>query len=362
MLIQTARAAKAVPPTDLNLLQAQLDLERRMVSFDSYDMTVRQIFEMFVEDAIFVPPEYQRQFVWDPARSSQLIESIFLGIPVPSLFMATNSDATWEIVDGVQRMSTLIHFMAGAKIELLERINREAELTIDGLEKVTELNGKRYSDLPKSLQLLFQTRPIRVTVLNDKSDLSVRFDLFERLNTGGVLLSNQEIRNCIFRGPFNEQLKKLATDTHFRTAVRLKDSDTRNGTAQEYVLRFFAYLDDRQKFQHSVKGFLNDYMKGNARQKIAPTNVKLFKNTMSLLATAFPNGITRGQASTTSAVLFEALSIGLAEALRSGKRVKHEKLPLLVADARLKTLTTGATNSNKMLSGRIDHVIKNLTT
>jgi hypothetical protein len=348
------------PTIDQNALQNQLDLERRMVSFDSYDMTVRQIYEMFTENAIYVPPEYQRQFVWDQQRSSQLIESIFLGIPVPSLFMATNSDSTWEIVDGVQRMSTLIHFMAGTDAELLKRVNRDAVLSIQGLEKITELNGQLYSSLPKSLQLLFQTRPIRVTVLNDKSDSSVRFDLFERLNTGGVLLTNQEIRNCIFRGQFNEQLKKLSTDSHFKTAIKLKDSDNRNGTSEEYVLRFFAYLDERQNFQHSVKNFLNSFMKANAQKKIAPSKVTLFKDTMAALAKAFPQGITRGQASTTSAVLYEALSVGLAEAIRSGQQVHTARLSNLVTDPMLRKLTTGATNSNRMLTGRIEYVTEKL--
>lgn len=350
----------ATPTIDQNALQNQLDSERRMVSFDSYDMTVRQIYEMFVENAIFVPPEYQRQFVWDQERSSQLIESIFLGIPVPSLFMATNSDSTWEIVDGVQRMSTLIHFMAGSNEDLLKRVNREKALSIEGLEKITEMNGQGYSSLPKSLQLLFQTRPIRVTVLNDKSDSNVRFDLFERLNTGGVLLTNQEIRNCIFRGQFNEQLKKLSGDSNFKTAIKLKESDRRNGTAEEYILRFFAYLEGRQNFQHSVKNFLNDFMKTNAQKKVAPAKVTLFKDTMAELANAFPHGITRGQATTTSAVLYEALAVGLAEAIQSGQQVHTSRLAHLVSDQTLRKLTTGATNSNRMLNGRIEYVIDKL--
>ncbi|MEN2671089.1 DUF262 domain-containing protein [Herbaspirillum huttiense] len=198
--------------TGLARLQTQLETERRLVSFDSYDMTVRQIYDMFREGAVKVPPEYQRQFVWGTERESELIESIMLGIPVPSLFMATNSDSTWEIVDGVQRLSTIAHFM-GEDTKILSLINRPSLLKISGLEKLSALNDISYVDLPKSIQLMFMTRPIRVTVLNDKSDLNVRFDLFERLNTGGVSLTNQEIRNCIFRGPFNEAdlLPKIST-------------------------------------------------------------------------------------------------------------------------------------------------------
>lgn len=88
----------------------QLEKERRTVSFDVYDFAVRQILDMIGSKDINVAPEYQRKFVWEDTRQSEFIESVFLGIPVPSIFMATNKDSTWEVVDGVQRLSTLIHF------------------------------------------------------------------------------------------------------------------------------------------------------------------------------------------------------------------------------------------------------------
>jgi hypothetical protein len=347
-------------PKSVSALQAQLDTERRMVSFDSYDMSVRQLYEMFQEEAISVPPEYQRQFVWEEARESELIESIFLGIPVPSLFMATNADSTWEIVDGVQRLSTLVHFVAEPS-DILTRIGRTEPLKVKGLEKLTEFNGSTYASIPKSLQLAFQTRPIRVTVLNDKSDLNVRFDLFERLNTGGVSLTNQEIRNCIFRGPLNEQLKKLAKSPNFRTVVRLKASEYQNGTAEEFVLRFFSYFENRLEFEHSVKGFFNAYMKANASKKIATRSLNLFNSTMSALAGAFPQGVTRGQSTTTSAILYEALAIGVADALAEGISVKKQDLVALVSDGKLRRLTTGATNSRSMLLNRIAYVKNHLS-
>lgn len=344
----------AASPARLTKLQSQLDKERRLVSFDSYDMTVKQMFEMFQDGSIFVPPEYQRQFVWDETRESNLIESIFLGIPVPSLFMATNADSTWEIVDGVQRLSTIAHFMGG--LDVAAEVGRQKVLKIKGLEKISELDGLSYADLSKSMQLLFQTRPVRVTVLNDKSDLSVRFDLFERLNTGGVLLTNQEIRNCIFRGEFNADLKKLSKSKDFLRAVKLKESDQFNGTAEEYVLRFFAYLNDRDKFEHSVKDFLNDYMKRNSSKKIPASQKKLFRDVMAILAKVFPDGITRGQSSTTSAVLYEALAVGVAVAIKDGRSVRATRLRNLVSDTKLSKFTTGATNSRRMLTSRVDYV------
>ncbi len=340
-------------------LQIQLDAERRLVSFDSYDMTVRQIFEMFDESAIFVPDEYQRQFVWDEARESELIESIFLGIPVPSLFMATNKDSTWEIVDGVQRLSSIAHFITDGE-QVLNRITRKAPLVIQELEKLSKLNNHTFSSLPKALQLLFMTRPVRVTVLNDKSDLNVRFDLFERLNTGGVLLTNQEIRNCIFRGAFNDSLKKVVGFEDFLRVVKLRESDAKNGTAEEFALRFFAFLDRYQQFEKSVKGFLNDYMKENSAKAIPPKRLSLLKKVFAVLRAAFPEGINRGVTRTTPVNLFEALSVGVALALNGGKEPDIKKLHNIVDDPTLKRLTTGATNSNKMVRGRIEYVRDNI--
>lgn len=339
----------------LNRLQKQLEEERRLVSFDSYDMTVRQIFDMFVEKAIFVPPEYQRQFVWDIKRESVLIESILLGIPVPSLFMATNRDSTWEIVDGVQRLSTIAHFINPSS-ESLESINRKTQLKIAGVEKLTELEGFTFSDLPKSVQLMFMTRPIRVTVLNDKSDLSVRFDLFERLNTGGVLLTNQEIRNCIFRGVFNKNLKDLAKNQDFSTVVKLKESAQQNGMVEEFILRFFAYYENHDLFDGSVKDFLNEYMKVNSDKALTPSKISLFKKTFAVLAAAYPEGITRGQSSTTGANLYEALSVGVALAIKAKRDIKIDVLKKLAENQELKKLTTVGTNSRRMLLARIHFV------
>lgn len=336
-------------------LQQQLDSERRLVSFDSYDMTIRQIYDMFAEGAIFVPPEYQRQFVWDEKRESELIESIFLGIPVPSLFMATNPDASWEIVDGVQRLSTIAHFV-GDSSALLKAINRNAALAIIDLEKLSALNDLTFGELPKSMQLMFMTRPIRVTVLNDKSDQNVRFDLFERLNTGGILLTNQEIRNCIYRGLFNDSLRKMAALSDFKKVVRFRESDLKNGTAEEYVLRYFAYLYNYKNFEKSVKDFLNGYMKENSSRPIPPSKTQLFKKVLMVLAAAFPNGISRGKTTITPANLFEALSVGTALAIQSGIEPDTKKLQHLVNDKKLKALTTAGTNNPRMVSGRIELV------
>lgn len=337
----------------ISSIQSQLENKRKTVSFDSYDLSVRQVLDMVEAGNIFVPPEYQRQFIWDSERQSALIESVFLGIPVPSLFLATNPDSTWEVVDGVQRLGSLSHFVGSAA--LLEKIKRETALVLNGLSKIDSLNGASFQDLPKSIQLHFFTRPIRLTVLNDRSDLAVRFDLFERLNTGGVSLTPQEIRNCVYRGPFNDSIKELAQSDDFRAVVKVHDKKSLNGTYEELVLRFFAYLNDYQNFDHLVKDFLNKYMNDNRYSPINAEDKTLFVETIALMRESFPNGISRGRA-VTPVNLYEALAVGVALSLRQGKNIPADKIPPLIQDAKLKEFTGAGSNQKKFVAGRIEHV------
>lgn len=350
--VNVPQAEPAVPESQN--LTLQLDKERRNVSFDNYDLAVRQLLDMLSSKDINVAPEYQRKFVWEEARQSEFIESVFLGIPIPNLFMATNKDATWEVVDGVQRLSTLINF-AGTD-SLREGILRsDVPLTLTGLEKLTAFNEKKLSDLPKSVQLAFQNRPLRVTVLNDKSDMNVRFDLFERLNSGGVKLQPQEIRNCVYRGPFNLELKRLAQQEHFRTVVKVSSDDETNGTYEELVLRFFAFLQNYRDFEHSVLDFLNSYMAAANQQMPSPAILAIFGHTFDFLATELPDGIIRAKR-ITPFNLFEAIAVGTALVVQSSGNPRSGVLAGLLNDEELRQLTSGGTNRKKMVIGRIEFV------
>ncbi|MEL7641022.1 MAG: DUF262 domain-containing protein [Solidesulfovibrio sp.] len=335
-------------------IQGQLNQERKLVSFDNYDLSVRELLTMFENKDIIVPPDYQRKFIWNEDRQSKLIESIFLGIPIPNIFMATNSNSTWDIVDGVQRIGTLVHYCGSE--QMLKLIKKEKNLEISHLEKFTSINEMTFSQLQRPVQLSFYTRPVRVTVLDDKSDFGVRFDLFERLNTGGVLLSPQEIRNCVFRGDFNDDIKELARDENFNSVVRLKPVDEHNGTREEFVLRFFAFLDNYKYFEHSVKDFLNDYMENNKNQKISNNKKKIFFKAFRFIKESLPGGINRGSRNLTPVNLFEAVAVGTALALMEKKEISTSTLQWIVNHEELKKYITAATNSRRMVEGRINFV------
>ncbi len=302
---------------------------------------------------IAVAPAYQRKFRWDPERSSKLIESLMLGVPVPSVFMATNEDNTWEVVDGVQRIHTIVNFAGTADTRATLAIKEPLRLT--GLTKIPAFNGFTFEDLPAGLQRHFTTRPIKVITLSDKSDLVVRYDLFERLNTGGIILSPQEIRDCIYRGDFADWIEERTKHPGFRATVRLTPLQSEDATAEECVLRFFAFRDRYKEFDHSVKDFLNDYMKESSESFDYVGNELVWDRTFSELARVLPHGITRKKTrNVTPLNLFEGIAVGASFALDKRPTLDGSEVEVWLLSKELRTFTTGATNSRPAIKGRIE--------
>lgn len=271
--------------------------------------------------------------------------------------MATNPNSSWEVVDGLQRLTSIVNFIGDAN-QLENTSVTYTKLKLIGLDKLEAMNGICFADLPKSMQIMLLTRPLRVTVLNDRSDFNVRYDLFERLNTGGITLHEQEIRNCIFGGEFNEFIKELSLDVNFRAVVKMTDNAKRNGSYEELVLRFFAYLEDQETFVHSVKGFLNQYMEKKTKSfKNKSQLLRIFNQAFGVIKDSLPDGIVRGsRKNITPIILYEAISVGTALAVKEGKNIDQNSLKQLLDNLDLKKLTTGATNSKKMVFDRIDFV------
>lgn len=339
-------------PTSEQLAQ-QLGEQRRTVDFDTFDIQLQELLRMLDDGQISVAPAYQRQFRWDPARCSQLIESLMLGIPIPNLFMATNEDNTWEAVDGVQRLSAIVKFAGGETLR--KKMKLDGALILENLQKIDRFNGMTFDDLPPHIQQHVRTRPLKVVTLNDKSNTVVRFDLFERLNTGGVLLTQQEIRDCVYQGDFADKLDELASTEDFNTVVRLTSKQNRDGTLEECVLRFFAFLDRYKQFDHSVTEFLNGYMKESSRKFDFVVREREFRVVFKEMAKIFPDGITRpGRKGKTPLNLYEGVAVGAALAIRKNGHLDIHDLQTWMASDELRTYTTGATNDRSAVRGRIE--------
>lgn len=336
--------------------RAQLTAQRHKVDFDSYDVTVDELVRRVGSNRIEIAPAYQRQFRWDVERQSQLVESLLLGIPVPSLFMATNVNAdtgvTWEVVDGLQRLLSLVNFLGDPETRTNARLEG-APTRLTGLEKLTELEGLSARELPTDILTGLLDRPIKVIVLNDKSDLKVRFDLFERLNTGGIKLTDQEVRASVFMGEFIDLLDELAATPEFETVVVLGRAQQQDGTAQEYVLRFFAFADRYRAFDHSVRDFLNDYCADGAERPRRSARTNQFLTTFQFLARCFPNGL-KSRKGTTPVNLFEGVSVGAHLALLQNPALELPRSLEWLKSDEIKQMTTGATNNRTRVSGRIE--------
>ena len=333
-------------------LQEQLDSQRKKVDVDHFDLTVRELVRMAEQNELHRAPEYQRHFRWDEETESRLIESLFLGLPVPSLFVATNADGTWEVVDGLQRLSTLLHFVSEDE-KSLEDVGKDDNLLLQGLEKLPDFNGKTFASLPVPLQLAFGRRGLRVTALSDKSDSEARFEMFERLNTGGVALTAQEVRACIFQGPFNEMLRDLAESKTFKSMVKLQKTRQDDGTREELVLKFFAYLNDRTRFDGAVTQFLNNYMERAAKDFDISAGRELFHEVVDRIGSLLDGKpfVRKGYANTPINQL-EAVMVGAGELIREDAPFGTPKSDWL-NDEELIASSTKGTNTTTNLRRRI---------
>lgn len=338
---------------DANKLSEQLEVQRRKVDADNFDVTVRELTRMATEGELDRAPEYQRQFRWSEEQESKLVESIFLGLPVPTIYVATNKDGTWELVDGLQRVSTLIHYLADP-IDSVASVGKLEPLKLSGLEKLSDFNNLVFGELPLAVQLAFLKRPLRVTALSDKSDVDVRFDMFERLNTGGIALTPQEIRACIFQGKLSDFLRELAENADFNTLIKLQEGNQNDGTREELVLKFFAYLEKRQTFSGKVKKFLNDYMLAASKPPDYDydSRRKLFSQVVSLLAKVVKGPILRKNVPWSPINLVEAVLVGGAELVEAGNSDFNPADDWL-NDRELTNYSQKGTNTRNYLNGRI---------
>ncbi|MEV6375795.1 DUF262 domain-containing protein [Micromonospora musae] len=337
---------------DHSVLLAELADQRQAVDVDFFDLSLRELARMVEESEIKIAPEFQRQFRWRDELQSALIESFLLGLPVPAIFVATNGDGTWEVVDGLQRICTLLRFIGidAPESELLHFSSRPLRLT--KLKTLKRFDGISYVDLPRPVKLTFERRYLRVQVLSDKSDLDVRYELFRRLNAGAVELTAQEIRACVYRGTFNTLLDELAEYPPFKTLLKLKDADKNNGTGAEVVLKFFAYLDWIDEFKGDVTGFLNEYMKTHMNPPDIEKRRRDFLESVDFLYSVNPRPFLRAGTYVTPIVHLEAALVGIGRVIRAGKAPARPPADWL-ADSLLLGFVQKGTNAKKSVVGRM---------
>lgn len=255
-------------------LKDAVDKKRREISSDNISMSIGEILNLYKEEELDIHPEFQRVFRWFPEQKSRLIESMLLGIPLPPIYVATNEAGVWEVIDGVQRLSTIFEFMgelSGPSADSDELVKRE-ELVLESTKHLPELAGVRYSKMDTALKLEFKRTRLDVKVLARESEgSSGKFDLFERLNTYGQPLSPQELRNCILvslNADMFRWLKELASDEAFRYCTLLSEAQLLERYDMDLVLRFLTCRDASAGEIGDVHEFLRDKMEEIASSRV----------------------------------------------------------------------------------------------
>lgn len=237
--------------------------EKRNLRTQSYDKSVADLVGMMKDGRIYLTPEYQRNYVWDSKKASLLVESILLNIPIPVIYAAREQDEnlSWNIVDGLQRLNALKRFYNN-------------EFPLIGLEILSELNGQKYKNLNTRTKSYLDDANLRIVLLFEDSHPDIKYDIFMRLNTGSVKLKPQELRNCLYRGTFNEALKELVKDENILNIMNLKKPHKRMDDI-ELILRYIAISENYDKtkeilnnYNGVMKSFLNDYMHNNQNMHI----------------------------------------------------------------------------------------------
>lgn len=223
--------------------------EKRTIRTTSSDPEIESLYGKHKRGKLVLQPLFQRLFVWDPVKASRLIESALLAVPLPLVYLSEEANGTELVIDGQQRLTSFFSFIDGA----LEG----KPFKLKGLKVLPELNNKAYRDLDETIQDKIRYYQIRtITILQD-SNPDLKFEIFERLNTGAVPLNNMELRNCIYHGEYINLLRGLAEYPDFRQLLGLKEPDARMHDV-ELVLRFAAFYHATYlKYQPPIKRFLN---------------------------------------------------------------------------------------------------------
>ena len=256
--------ADPTAPDSMQIISA-VDERRKRAETKALDVSLNELADMYSSSELTIRPEYQRLFRWSKAKQSQFIESLLLEMPIPPIFVIEIEEGKWELIDGLQRLSTYLHFRGELHApELDPPIKKGDKLVLEECDIVKELNEHTYDDLPTALQVRLKRHFLRVETVRKETDNHFRYYMFKRLNTGGEQLSEQEIRNCTIRllgEEFNNFIVELRKNGDFYECIESLSEESRRRMGDvELVLRFFAFKNNFDEFRHDIADFMTDFM------------------------------------------------------------------------------------------------------
>ncbi len=229
-------------------LEIEIQTARKEIVSDGYEMSVGELINLYRDEEIIINPDFQRLFRWDSIRKTRFIESLLLGIPIPPIFVYQGEANVWEVIDGLQRLSTIFEF---AGLLRLPDGGLADPSVLEGTRFLPSLADATWKSSPGSTNAIGQAQQIqikrariRVEILKQESDPLAKYELFQRLNTGGAALSEQEVRNCVavmLNKPFYDWLKTCSKNADFRETIQQTSSALKRQAASELALRFFSF-------------------------------------------------------------------------------------------------------------------------
>ncbi|WP_049721911.1 DUF262 domain-containing protein [Gilvimarinus polysaccharolyticus] len=336
------------------------------------DLSFRELITMYEEDEL-IKPELQRHYVWDKVEASRFIESLLLGLPVPSIFLANTSDDYKLIVDGYQRIMTVYDFVKG----IWTKDGRVFRLS--NSDKINERwKGKSFGELSSAEQRKIRSTTIHAIVFEQtkpkENDTSL-YQIFERINTGGRALAAQEIRNCVYQGNLNSMLIDANRNEDWRYFMG-GDVDSRMKD-MEFILRYLALNTDKvknaQKGNISLKKLLNEYMgdeQNNTDEKVRSLK-ETFARTISFVRNnigddAFHNIVSGDRSKIRKRfypTIFDSIMVGTTIALEHLgddipiANLEEKRLDLLQIEEYRKFTSEGTMQADS-IHGRISHVLE----
>lgn len=300
-------------------------------------------------------PDFQRRFVWSQTHASKFIESLLMGLPVPGIFLYKEAVTNKHLViDGQQRLKSLQSFYSG--------LFGEKKFRLVGIRE--PWLGRTYSELEAADQLKLDDSIVHATIFSQDKPADVLdsiYFVFERINSGGIRLSPQEIRNCISAGPFTNLVKQLNTEQPWRNVFG--GPENKRAKDEELIIRFFAMLDRRSDYARPMSKFLNDYsaaMNAASPEALA-ARATIFRETITAIAEALDGKAFRPARSLNAAV-FDAVMVGVSQRLANGPKLAPAELlttyDQLLADEAFKKGWVRATADEEAVKVRMQAAIE----
>jgi len=333
---------------ELEAIQKQVDAETGLYDYITKDYPFEVIYSKYGDednlDKTLYVPLYQRNYVWNDEKRSRFIESVLLGVPLTPFLVSDDENGRLEIIDGSQRIRTLITFY-------------DNDFKLKKLSKLTKLNGAKFKDIPKKIQRYFENRDFKIIIV-DEANAEIKQDIFNRVNTSSEKLTDSEIRKGAYSGNFYDMILELKDDKSFRIVCPVSDSKENRGEYEELILRFFAYKDRYKDFKHDVALFLNEYLADmNKTEFIKNDYLNEFNKMVQFVDKYFPHGFRKDETNQSIArVRFEAISVGVFLALQENPSLENPNMDWLNSEGFKMQTTSDASNNPNRLQNRIEFV------